>query len=175
MVKLFHCKWLMNMGKAKIEGSRRKREIIIGITGGLVAIVLYSLINAGITGNIVKDEELVLYFPSVNDFSNTAEGTGAFTFNFPDSGFMVGNKTADKRIKGGSPMLVSNEVEINDGKSHTILYTFSKSLGKQAIILDGQLMVEGDFVYGENALTGMVTYTEGRWIESDFEIVARFD
>jgi len=168
----------------------------------VIVIALMGLVILGLIGssaiNKVEEEKIVIYFPKIADFPNTEEGAVIFEFNFPSVGFKVGEQEADilmflnsetipglymgynieeKKLKGGLPLIVSDEITLIDGKAHKLAYAFNRKEEKQWIYLDGKVIAEGKFTGEpiENAITGFVvyeTYSADKWIESPYEIKA---
>ncbi|MCK5283593.1 MAG: hypothetical protein KAK00_09395 [Nanoarchaeota archaeon] len=167
------------------------KKYLLGIVVVLMGLMIYGLIEGTITGNLVKEEEekVVIYFPMYADFPNTEQGAVGFDFSFPDASFKVGNKTAEilmflnsetisglkigyntkeEKIYGGLPLMSSEPVSVINGQKHVLTYTFSRELKKQAIRLDGNLLVEGEFSgeITENAFTGYSVYQKWTMVES---------
>src|SRR3989338_7213405 len=170
------------------------KKYVYGIAVIAAVLVILGLSKGAITGNFIKGEEpVVIYFPKISDFKNTEQGGINFGFSFPDAAFKVGEKEADfllflesetipglnigydpqeKKIKGGLPILVSPEVNILDGKNHNIIYTFHRGYGKQMIVLDDAVLVEGMFS-GENSaesITGYAVYSQPKKVMSNLDI-----
>ncbi len=174
------------------------KKHLTGIAIVLGALMLLSIIEGIITGNLVSEEEekTIIYFPSVNDFPSTEQGTASFNFAFPDADFKVGNKTADflifidsqtipglkigysiaeKKFYAGNPSLISEEIKILDGNLHNLVYVFSKADKKQAIILDGKTLAEGEFnIESKSSITGYAIKETWDYIESPIDIKAEF-
>ncbi len=151
----------------------------------LLIITSFFFFRNAITGNLVKTEKIVIYFPTTIDLPNKEESTLNFEFSFPAASFKVGNKTADvlmflesgvmpglkiayhtanKKVYAGLPVIESDAVELLDGNMHLLTYTFSRKEQKQIVTLDNQVIAEGIFT-GEqmqSPLTGMVVY-DGRY------------
>ncbi|MDO8481203.1 MAG: hypothetical protein Q7S65_05330 [Nanoarchaeota archaeon] len=169
--------------------------VTIALISGFILIL--GLFHGALTGNVVKEEKTVITFPPVADFLHDDQGAVTFEFSFPSAGFRIGDKDADvlmfldsqtvpglkvgynigeKKIYAGLPLLVSNPVEIVDGKGHQVVYLFSKAEGKQAIFVDGQIVAEGGFT-GKNLGTlpsGFAVYSGWREVESPYKIKAQF-
>ena len=162
--------------------------IIIGILA--VAVVFIGITNSDI------DADIIVYFPNDKDFVNPDEGRATFNFRFPAKEFKVGGELADslmfldsqtipelripynqieKRIYAGIPLLATEEVTILDGKDHEIQYTFNRNQKKQAIFLDGILLVSGEFTGELNAFTGYASYTPKILVESPINIEVSFE
>ena len=122
--------------------------ILIGVIGLLIIAII------GGTKLKPQDEKIVIYFPEIADFPNPKEGAVIFEFNFPNVGFKVGDKEADilmfldsdtipglymgynikeNKLKGGLPLIVSDEVTLIDGQQHKLAYAFNRNEGKQWI------------------------------------------
>jgi hypothetical protein len=175
------------------------KESITIIAIVLGALMVLGLIEGIITGNLVSEEEekTVIYFPSVNDFPSAEQGTASFNFAFPDADFKVGNKTADflifidsstipglkigysikeKKFYAGIPSLISEEIKILDGNLHNLVYVFSKKDKRQAIILDGKRIAEGEFnLESKSLITGYAIKQAWNYVESPIDIECTFD
>jgi hypothetical protein len=172
------------------------KSYFIGILVILAGIFVLGVFQASITGNLVKEDKIVLYFPMKQDFGNVNEGTVSLNINLPGSEFKVGDKQAEllifvdstiinglqvgydirkKTLYGGLPLIESGEVNINDGNHHQLVYTYHKALGKQQLLLDGTIIAEGDYS-GEqgNSITGLVVFDDYTKIEAPFEIEVEF-
>ena len=176
------------------------KKYLIGIVIVLSALMIFGLLEGTITGNFVQDKEdkVIIYFPESADFPNDKEGAVVFEFRFPDASFRVGNKTADilmlldsdvvnglklgydtkeKKIKGGLPIMSSDEIGLIDGKKHKLVYSFHRKDKKQGIYLDGKLLVEGEFT-GEKSgelISGFAVYRKWTMIESPIGIDVKFE
>lgn len=169
------------------------KAFIIAIVAILCTMMLFGLFQGSITANLIKEESLIISFPKSADFSNPDAAGVVFEFNFPASSFKVNNKTADillfldsdvisglkvgydvneKKIKAGLPVIETGEINLLDGKSHKIWYSFHRAEKKQSIHLDDQLLVEGEFT-GErvgSTITGFATYQKWTKVESPIRI-----
>ncbi len=162
----------------------------------LIGLVFYSLNQVNIPEE--EDDLLVIYFPEIADFPNTEEGAVVFDFSFPNVDFKVGEKDADilmflnsntipglqmgynineRKLKGGLPVIVSDEITLIDGKPHKLAFAFNKKQGKQWIYLDEKLIAEGEFTGEEmdNALTGFTVKESYQWVESPYGINVLFE
>ncbi|MCH8067214.1 MAG: hypothetical protein IIC69_01395 [Nanoarchaeota archaeon] len=157
----------------------------------LVVIIAFGILSLGLIGSTEREGPLVIYFPVGKDFLNSNEGTATFQFKFPDTGFKVGEETADilmfldsKQIDGlkilyhqkemklsaGIPFLVVENIAILDGQEHKLVYTFDRAQEQQSVSLDGNLLASGAYSGGVTVLTGYVAYEEFNVVESDFPI-----
>ena len=161
----------------------------------LSVIVLIGLFEGAITGNLVKegDEKIIIYMHPNEDFLNDKQGTMIFKFRFSDGTFRVGDKTADivmflnsevirglravystqeKKIYAGMPLLSSGEVDITDSNLHELAYSFNKNVGRQRIVLDGNVIAEGEFTgkVETDFLTGYTIKENVRWVEGSFDM-----
>lgn len=177
------------------------KNYIIGIVSVLAAFMVLGLLEGTITGNFVndkEDEKVIINFPKSADFLGTEQGTVVFEFRFPDASFKVGNKTADilmfldsevipglkigydteeKKIRGGLPTLSSNDIGLIDGNYHKLVYMFHKGEKKQSLILDDQILAEGEFT-GEKSgeiISGFSIYQKWTIIESPIGIDVSFE
>ena len=174
---------------------KKLKEYLPVMIIGLLGIVILSIIGSG-TLKETEDEKIVIYFPEIADFPNSEEGAVIFEFNFPNVGFKVGDKDADvlmflnsktipglymgynvkeNRLKGGLPLIVSEEVALIDGQPHKLAYAFNRKEGKQWIYLDGKPIAEGEFTGEpmENLMTGFAVqenYDNYNWIESPYGV-----
>ena len=65
----------------------------------------------------------------------------------------------EKRLAGGTPVMVAENVVLFDGVAHDIAYSFKKD-GKQFLVYDGQLVGISDYQgYIPSVLNGMVIGT----------------
>ena len=163
--------------------------IVLGI------IVLIDIFEGTITGSLVKEseEKIVIYMHPNKDFLNDEQGTMIFRFRFSDGTFRVGDKTADmvmflnsevirglragyntkeKTIYAGMPLLSSGEVDITDSNLHELAYSFNKNVGRQRIMLDGNVLAEGEFTgkVETDFLTGYSIKENVRWVEGSFDM-----
>ncbi len=162
----------------------------------LSVIILVELFEEGtITGNLIKEKEekVIMYMHPNADFLNEEQGTMIFKFRFSDGTFKVGEKTADivmflnsevirglragyntkeKKIYAGMPLLSSGEVDITDDNLHELSYSFNKNVGRQRIVLDGNVLAEGEFTgeVEDNFLTGYAIKENVRWVEGSFDM-----
>jgi hypothetical protein len=173
------------------------KKYVVGIAITLMAIMLYGLIEGSITGNLVKEEKIVIYFPESADFPNPNEGTVVFEFSFPSASFKVGDKDADvlmfldsdtvsglklgydvnqKKLMGGLPSITSSEVNIIDGNKHKIAYSFHKTDKKQVIYVDDNMVAEGEYtgVKEGDVLTGYSVYQKWTYVESPLAMKVSF-
>ena len=179
-----------------MKKKRQKKNYFPWIIIVILALAVYSLAQNSITGNVVKDDKVIIYFPEITDFPNNQEGTMTLNFGFPEASFKVGEKQADvlmfiksktipglqigyypkeRKLRAGLPVLETGEVSIIDGKNHQIMYSFSRKDNKQGIFLDGKLLVDGEFTGEKNTmLGGAVVYQKERWIKSDLDISFAF-
>ena len=162
----------------------------------LAVILAIGYLGNNITGNIIRDEELVIYFPATKDFPDSQQGTMTLQFNFPDAIFNVGDQRADllmfldskmipglkifynqndKKIYAGLPPLVT-EVVLMDGKGHKLVYAFHRGQRKQFLLLDDKQLAEGEFT-GATAtgITGFTIFEQPKFIESSFPITISFE
>ena len=162
----------------------------------LAVILAIGYLGNNITGNTLKDEELVIYFPTTADFPNNEQGKMTVEFNFPDAIFNVGDQKADllmfldskmvpglkisynqndKKIYAGLPPLVA-EVVLMDGKGHKLVYAFHREQRKQFLLLDDKQIAEGEFTGGTAAgITGLSIFEQPKFIESSFPITISFE
>lgn len=158
----------------------------------LFFIIIAVLVGKNITGNTVKDESIIIYFPPVNDLPNDQNGRIVMEFGFPSDGFKVGEDQADyllffdsktvpglkvaysqneKRIFAGLPSMSTPIVEVLDGKQHKLEYIFNKEQEKQAIFLDDVLLNQTSYSGKKDSsmITAFAVY-DTRYIESLLEI-----
>ncbi len=177
----------------------KKQHIIIVIVAAFI-LVFIGFKEGVITGNLIKEnnEKIIIYFPEVGDFKNNKEGGMTFDFSFPSSEFKVKNKTADllmfhdsetipglkigydtkqQKIYAGLPMMLSDKINIMDGKPHKLIYAFNSNEKKQIILFDGKPVAEGEFTgkTEKNPLTGFVIQENFKYIESPVNIDVRIE
>lgn len=110
----------------------------------------------------------------MQDFSSTEQGTFTATLQseypkepidqvvvlFASSripGLMLVYYPYERRLVGGTPQMVIENVVFFDGQPHQLIYSFQKD-GQQVIAYDGTPIAASDFIYfGGNAFTGLVT------------------
>ena len=167
---------------------------MIGFVVLMIGLFGFALIDSAVTGNVVSNEKIVINFPRSADFLNTEHAGVVFEFSFPADSFRVNNRTADlllllesevvnglkvgydvnsRKLVGGLPLLYSTEVSLIDGKSHKIIYNFSKKEGKQYIYLDGVLVASGEYTGEsvEDLLTGYAVRKQIQYIDSQVPII----
>jgi hypothetical protein len=92
-------------------------------------------------------------------------------------GLKVGYDTKERKIKGGLPLLSSEELNVIDGNSHKLEYSFHREMGKQNIFLDGKMIAEGEFtgIRDQNMISGFSVYQKWTKIESPIAIKTSFE
>ena len=79
----------------------------------LAVILAIGYLGNNITGNTVRDEELIIYFPAPADFPNNQQGKMTVEFNFPDAIFNVGDQRADLLMFLDSKMIPGLKIFYN--------------------------------------------------------------
>jgi len=179
---------------------KKIKEYLPVITIALIGVAILGIIGSGNIKKQGKEEKIIIYFPKIADFPNTEQGTVVFEFNFPSVSFSVGNKSADvlmflqsekipglymgynikeNRIKGGLPIIASEQITLIDGKPHKLSYVFNSQEGKQWIYLDGNVVAEGNFTGKQigDAITGFAvreTFSDYKRVESPYSINVEF-
>lgn len=75
----------------------------------------------------------------------------------------------EKRVSAGIPLMLSPEINLLDGSHHTIIYTFKKGY-KQMLLVDGNIMAEGDYSPAvKRAPTGFLVNVPDNEVEIETE------
>ncbi|MFH1641800.1 MAG: hypothetical protein ABIC04_02780 [Nanoarchaeota archaeon] len=162
----------------------------------LAGLIIYSFAQNPITGNVVKDEIIVIEFPTTGDFANDKEGTVTLNLAFPEASFKVGEQSADmlvllksktiagldiayypkeKRLTGGLPTISTEGVSLLDGKMHDLSYTFNKDLNLQSLAIDGNVLVSGKYTGKQEKIpTGATIIQKKTIVRSNIQIQTEF-
>ena len=151
--------------------------LIIVIIGAVFYISIDAVINKTNIGtgefeqNKAEVEDTVTTI--IRDFPSTAEGTfygQVQPLYFKESmdhivvlfasqritGLALIYYPYQKRLVGGTPQMVAENINLFDGVAHDIIYSF-KERGKQMMLYDNQIVAASDFTLNTpNSLTGMV-------------------
>jgi hypothetical protein len=71
------------------------------------------------------------------------------------SGLTLVYSPGERKLIGGTPQIVAENIDLFDGIAHEVGYAFNRN-GKQTLLYDGNVVAESDFVSYGNFLTGNV-------------------
>lgn len=153
--------------------AKKKNHLMTGIVVGAIVLIfavgIIALFNF-MRGMPLQEEkaEIVVVLKdtgAIVDLPNPEEGTLRIDFRAVESdvdvaempptkvllfrskaieGLNVYYLYEEKKVSAGIPLMLSPEINLLDGSHHTIIYTFKKGY-KQMLLVDGQVMAEGEF------------------------------